>query len=149
MSMSMVPVEHEAVATRRRRVPRSLAAPSAAGATVLVWLLADELLGLHLRQPSFGAGPPTPLSAGFVAVVGGLAAVLGWATLALSERAGRRGRRLWLFAAAAASVLSLTGPVAGHGIGVGNRLALACMHLAAAAVAIPLLYRGPAKQVTS
>jgi hypothetical protein len=75
-------------------------------------------------------GPGSVVGASLAA---GLAA---WASLALLERLTARPRRNWTVLAVAVLVLSLTGPL-GSGIGMGTTVALACMHLVAAAVLVP------------
>jgi hypothetical protein len=125
----------------RRRSPRPLPLIGAAAATSAVWLLADKAFGVDLRQPAFGSSTPTSLNAGFVAAVGATAALLGWGLLASFERFNAHAGRLWLIAAIGALVLSLSGPLSGHGVSAGDRFALVCTHLAAAAAVIPLLYR--------
>ncbi|MGH3492974.1 MAG: DUF6069 family protein, partial [Sciscionella sp.] len=47
-------------------------------------------------------------------------------------------RRTWLVTSLPALVLSLSGPLSGHGVTVADRVALVCMHLAVAAVLIPI-----------
>ena len=54
-------------------------------------------------------------------------------------RTTRRPRAAWVIIATAATVVSLSMPFSGHGITVTQRLALACMHFAVAAVMIPVL----------
>jgi hypothetical protein len=105
------------------------------------WLLADKAAGIDIHQPAFGSAAPQPLSVAFATLVAALAAVLGWALLALLERRSPRAARLWFRIAVATMLVSLAGPLAGHGISAGNRLALFCMHLAAATIIIALLYR--------
>jgi hypothetical protein len=124
-----------------RRLVRSTAVPAAALAVVAVWLLADKAAGIDIHQPAFGSAAAQPLSVAFATLVAALAAVLGWALLALLERRSPRAARLWFRIAVATMLVSLAGPLAGHGISAGNRLALFCMHLAAATIIIALLYR--------
>ena len=144
--MSAISISGKKEAASGQRKVRVSALPGAAVATVVVWLLAKEVFGMALHQPSFDTRAPQLLTPAFVATIGALAALLGWGTLALLERAGARGARLWLFTAGAVFVLSLAGPFSGHGISTSNRLALVGMHVAAAAVIIPLLYRSSSKR---
>ena len=120
---------------------RLLVVGAAVLVTVIVWLLADKAAGIDLHQPAFSASTPKSLSLGFVAVVAGIAALLAWALLALIERFSKHGTRAWLIVALLALLVSLGGPLSGHGVGNADRIALAFMHLAAAAAIIPLLYR--------
>src|SRR5215831_11625165 len=125
----------------QRRLSRSMTLPAAALAVTAVWLIADTAAGIDLHQPAFGSAAPQELSVAFVASVGALAPALGWALLALLERKSSGAPRLWLRIALVALLVSLGAPLSGHGVGAGNRLALVVMHLVAAAVIIPLLYR--------
>ncbi|MDQ6851282.1 MAG: DUF6069 family protein, partial [Actinomycetota bacterium] len=63
---------------------------------------------------------------------------LGWTVVALLERRARRPRRVWMITGLIVLVLSLSGPLSGHGVTAGERLALICMHLAVAAVLVPV-----------
>lgn len=103
-------------------------------APVLVWLVADPLLGHRLRIADgeqaldIGALP--------VAVVALLASLAGWGLLAALERFGvRRARAVWTGLAGAVLAVSFL-PLTGDGMDGGTRAALALMHLAVAAVLI-------------
>lgn len=135
--ISILPTQ--SAVTHRRKL-RLFAVGGSALATLIVWFVAEKVLGVDLRQPAFDAQAPQPLPAGFIVTVGAIVALAAWSLLALFERFGERGERLWLFVAIAVLVLSLAGPFSGHGISGGNRVALVCMHLAAAAIVIPLLH---------
>ncbi|MEW2611212.1 DUF6069 family protein [Streptomyces sp. NPDC047880] len=102
---------------------------------VLVWLVADPLLGHPLRivdgarTLDIGAGP--------VAVVALLVSLSGWGLLAALERFGvRHARPIWTAVACAVLALSFL-PFTGDGMDGGTRASLALMHLAVAAVLIP------------
>ncbi|PSK87474.1 hypothetical protein CLV63_13127 [Murinocardiopsis flavida] len=104
-------------------------------APVLVWLVADPLLGHRLRiidgeqTLDIGAVP--------VAMVALLAALAGWGLLAALERFwARRARAVWIGAAVAVLAVSFL-PLTGDGMDGGTRVALSLMHLAVAAVLIP------------
>jgi len=56
----------------------------------------------------------------------------------LIERVTRRPRRAWITTGLLLTVVSLSAPLSGHGITATERLALVCMHLAVAAVLIPV-----------
>ncbi|MCM2388706.1 DUF6069 family protein [Streptomyces albipurpureus] len=104
-------------------------------APVLVWLVADPVLGHRLRI----SNGEEKLDIGAVAVVLAalLAALAGWGLLAALERFGlRRARAVWAGVAFAVLALSFL-PLAGDGMDGGTRAALALMHLAVAAVLIP------------
>ncbi|MFH8619900.1 DUF6069 family protein [Streptomyces sp. NPDC017979] len=107
-------------------------------APLLVWLVADPMLG---RQLEIANGDETlEIGAVVVALVALLVALAGWGLLAALERFGvRRARAVWTGAAVAVLVLSflpLTGDMAG-----GTRAALILVHLTVAAVLIPGLCR--------
>lgn len=120
------------MSTRRRR---SGVTALAVLASVLVWLVADPLLGHRLRivdgeqTLDIGAAP--------VAVVALLASLVGWGLLAVLERFGAwRARAIWTGVACAALAVSFL-PLTGDGMDGGTRVPLALMHLAVAAVLIP------------
>ena len=107
-------------------------------APVLVWLVADPVLGHRLQIVN---GEET-LDIAVVPVVLAalLAALAGWGLLAALERFwARRARTVWTGVAVAVLALSFL-PLTGDGMDGGTRAALALMHLAVAAVLIP----GPA-----
>lgn len=134
--------------TRRlsRRALRVLAVAGSALAALCVWVLATAAFDLDLRQPAFQTGEPAQeLSAGWVAVVGAFAALAAWGVLALLERFTERAPRIWAVLAGVAFLISLGGPTGGHGVSDDNRLALLAMHVAVAAVVVPLLYRSASR----
>lgn len=119
---------------------RAAGAAGAIGAAVTVWLLAHFAAGVTLRQPAFSAaGRPAHLAIGFVVAAAAVASLAGSAVASLIEHTTRRPRATWVIIATAATVVSLSMPFSGHGITVTQRVALACMHLAVAAVLIPVL----------
>ncbi|WP_063756258.1 DUF6069 family protein [Streptomyces sp. NRRL S-920] len=112
-------------------------------APVLVWLIADPLLGHRLRitdgeqRLDIGAVP--------VAVLALLAAVCGWGLLAALERFGaRHARTIWRGTAGAVLAVSFL-PFIGDGMDGATRITLALMHLAVAAVLIPGLGGRPSE----
>lgn len=120
------------MSVRRRRLGVVALAVLAA---VLVWLVADPLLGHRLgitdgeQTLDLGAAP--------VGVVALLASLSGWGLLAALERFGvRRARAIWTGVAGAVLTLSFL-PFIGNGIDSGTRVSLALMHLAVAAVLVP------------
>lgn len=104
-------------------------------APVLVWLVADPLLGHRLR---IADGEQTlDIGAVPVAVVALLASFAGWGLLAALERFGaRRARAIWTGAGGAVLALSFL-PFIGDGMDGGTRVSLTLMHLAVAAVLVP------------
>lgn len=118
---------------------RLAAVAGSAAAALAVWALARFTGSMPLHTPAFGGSQPASLPPGFAVVIAALASLAGWATLTLIERTTRRPRRNWMITSVVLTMLSLPAPLSGHGISGGNRLALAGMHLAVAAVLIPIL----------
>jgi hypothetical protein len=104
-------------------------------APVMVWLVADPVLGHRLRITD---GEQTlDIGAAPVASVALLASLAGWGLLATLERFGvRRARAVWTGVAVAVLAVSFL-PLTGNGMDGGTRGALALMHLAVAAALIP------------
>ncbi|WP_405657552.1 DUF6069 family protein [Streptomyces sp. RK9] len=112
-------------------------------APVLVWLVADPLLG-HRSRIADG-GETLDIGAVPVAAVALLASLAGWGLLATLERfAPHRARALWTGAACAGLAVSFL-PFIGDGMDGGTRTTLALMHLAVAAVLIPGLAARPSR----
>ncbi|GIH17926.1 DUF6069 family protein [Rugosimonospora africana] len=134
MSTITVPASTRPAAARGAR---PLAVAATVAATLAVWAVADPLAGVRLAVRS---GDSTrivgPASVAVVGLVVGLAA---WGLLALLERVSRRARGIWTGIALAVFVVSLAGPLGGAT--TAATVSLACLHLAAAAVLIPLLAR--------
>lgn len=121
-------------ARMRRRVSAAIVAVLTA---LIVYALARLAIG-HIYQPAFGSSQPKSLSAGFVAVVAALAALLGWMTIAVLERVSAHAVTIWTITAPLVLLVSFSMPLSGHGVSGGNRVALMLMHLAVAAIVIPL-----------
>ncbi len=106
-----------------------------------------QILGIDLRvdphngQPAGPVGLPNVI--GFTLVF----SLLGWGVLALLERYARRARTIWTVLALAVLAISFV-PVAYVEATAGTKTILSLMHLALASVLIPLLRRGPAKNLT-
>lgn len=123
-------------------VARLAAVGSAVPAALLVWAAFELIGGVDLRAPApGGAGETHDVGALTVVLPSLLASLAGWALLAVLEGRIRRARATWTIVALAVLLLSLAGPVTATGITTANQLALASMHLAVAAVLIPLLAR--------
>jgi len=119
-------------ATRRERW---LAVLGPAGAALAVWLAAVPLAGVDLQVRMSGTTEDVgPVS---VVVSALLAAVAGLGCLAVLRRITKRPARIWTVLASAVLVLSLSGPL-GQAVGTGATVILVAMHLAVAAVLIPL-----------
>jgi Family of unknown function (DUF6069) len=127
--------------TTRLRRARALAVIGAALGALAVWLITGPLLGVHITAPTRPGAPELqPITPAIVAATSLVAALAGWALLALLERFTVRARRIWTAIALLVAVLSLAGPLSTlASTTAANALALALMHLAVAAVLIPIL----------
>jgi Family of unknown function (DUF6069) len=129
-------------AARPSRRTRALAVLGAATAALAVGVVAESLAGIDLTV-RMGAGASVhrigPIAVVLATVLAGLA---GWALLAAQERLTPRARSAWTLVALVVLVLSLAGPLGG-GTTTAARASLACRHLAAAVVLIPM----PARSV--
>ena len=96
----------------------------------------------RLRAPA-GTGYPEPVDIGplNVAVASAVLSLVGWAVLAALERLTPHARRIWLVVALVGLAASLSAPLSGTGVSTANRGVLVLMHVAVAAVLIPVLYR--------
>ena len=126
------------VARRRAARARFVALHFGMPAAAAVWLIARFGFGLHIRTPGFAPGQhPMNLGVPLVLVASAVAGAAAWAAVEVIERTARRPRRAWVAVGLIALVVSLSGPLAGHGVTMSSRLALVCMHLAVAAALIP------------
>ncbi len=107
-----------------------------------VWVLAEFVLGIRLQAPA-GTGSPEPVDIGplNVAVASVVLSLVGWAGLAALERLTPHAHRVWLVVALVALAASLAMPLSGSGVSTADRAVLVLMHVAVAAVLIPILYR--------
>lgn len=123
---------------RARRSGRALIVAGAAGAAILVWLVA-RLLGtpFEVRMPG---QQPTVIGLWMVLVTATLAALAGWVALAVLERLTRHPRTTWTVLAILALAASFI-PLTQAELGGDTRVALGLMHLAVAAVLIPGMRR--------
>jgi Family of unknown function (DUF6069) len=121
-----------AISSVRRR--RALIAFAAMLAPVLVWVVA-RIAGADLSVALSGQ-PPMPITLPAVIITALLAALAGWALLAVLERFTGRARLLWTAVAALVLLVSLSGPLTVAASG-GTKLTLVLMHLAVGVVLIP------------
>ena len=124
---------------------RALAVVAATLAALAVWLVTDPLLGIDLigtTRP--GSQELMSITPALVAGTSLVVALAGWALLALLERFTARARTIWTAVAVVFALLSLAGPLSVlASTSAANALALALMHLAVAAVVIPMLAGTP------
>jgi Family of unknown function (DUF6069) len=130
-----------AIPTTRPGRARALAVVAAVLAALAVWLVTDPLLGVDLAAPTRpGAKQLLSITPALVAGASLAAALAGWGLLALLERFTARPRTSWTAIAVLVGLLSLAGPLSTiASTTVANGLSLALMHLAVAAVLIPIL----------
>jgi hypothetical protein len=129
-----------ATPTTRPRRARALAVIAATLAALAVWLITDPLLGIDLTGTTRpGSQQLQPITPALVAGASLAVALAGWALLALLERFTARARTIWTAVALLVALLSLAGPLSILASTEANVLALALMHLAVAAVLIPIL----------
>jgi hypothetical protein len=120
------------------RMKRASVVTGATGAALLVWAVATWIGG---GEPALRQGGSVSALAVVIASLG--VGLVGWAWLAVLERAVRRPRLVWTVTAVVVFVLSLGGPAGGTD--VGAVLALVCLHLVVAAVLVaglPVRARG-------
>lgn len=122
------------------RRTRLLAVAGAALAALAVWAIADPVAGVDLAVRQGPDATPQEIGPAAVVLVSVLAGLAAWAALAVLERLSSSARRDWTILAVAVLVLSLTGPIAAATT-ITGKAALAGMHLAVAAVLVPLLAR--------
>ena len=130
-----------ATPTTRPRRARALAVIAATLAALAVWLVTDPLLGIDLTGTTRpGSQELMSITPALIAGTSLVVALAGWALLALLERFTARARAIWTAVAVLFALLSLAGPLSVLAkTSAANVLALALMHVAVAAVLIPML----------
>lgn len=132
----------EASVTRSTARSRLAAVGAAVLAALVVWVAFEPIGGIDLRAPAPGGAGQTHDVGPFTVVLPSLlAALAGWALLAVLEKFVGRARTVWRVIAIAVLAVSLGGPLSATGISTGNQVALATMHVAVAVTLIPLLTR--------
>ena len=125
-----------------RQWKRALAVVAGVIAAEALWVVAELVFGVRLQAPA-GNGYPRPvdIGPGTVAIASAVLSLVGWGLLALLERFTSWARRIWLGLTAVALVLSFALPLGGTGVMAADRAMLVLMHLAVAAIVMPVLYR--------
>ncbi|MEP7024774.1 MAG: DUF6069 family protein [Actinomycetota bacterium] len=130
---------------RNRSTPRGNAGlrlgglVGAATAVVAVWVIARYAADVQLHAPAFGdTQQPSAVPLGLAIAVAVLAGLASWGLAGLLARRTARPRRTWLATSLTVLVLSLSGPLSGHGVAAGDRVALVGLHLVVAAVLVPI-----------
>lgn len=117
------------------RRERWLAVLGSAGAALAVWIAAVPLAGTDLQVRMFDTTQDVgPVS---VVVTALLAAAAGLGCVAALRRISKRPARAWTIIASVVLVGSLIGPL-DQAVGTSATLVLVAMHVAVAAVLIPL-----------
>ncbi|MBV2362784.1 hypothetical protein KUM37_05415 [Streptomonospora sp. NEAU-YY374] len=118
---------------------RALAVAGSVAAALALWVVGEPLLGYGLVVESPGV-PPRDLGASAIAVMSLAPALLGWGLLELLERFTRHARAVWTTAALVVLAASFL-PFLGVTVDTGGAVVLALMHVAVAAVLIPVFWR--------
>ncbi|MEU7974828.1 DUF6069 family protein [Micromonospora sp. NPDC049089] len=134
--MSAATVTTPAPSLLRRR---ALGVAAAVVAPLAIWVI-GVLAGVDYTVESPGQ-PATVIGAGAIVMIALVAALLGWASLALLERfASRVARPVWISLAIVVTVLSFVPVLSVEATG-GAKLALGATHVAVAVALIALLPR--------
>jgi hypothetical protein len=118
---------------------RALGVAGAVLAALAVWVVADPLLGVDMTVSQPGQ-EPLVVNAGPVVFASLMSSLLGWAALALLERFTARGTLVWTVLAVVALVVSML-PVLTVDATDGAKVTLALLHVAVAAVLVPVFRR--------
>ena len=129
----MMPTTTDRKTRVRRRLTTVITAVAGAG---VVWTVGTALLSHDLVVPQSGGREPLTVTLPMVLFVSALAALLGWGTLAVLERANRRGTQIWVGLAAAVLLVSFA-PLAAPDLATGTRIVLGLLHLVVGATLIP------------
>jgi hypothetical protein len=128
-----------AVPDRKQGRARALGAAGGVLAAVAVWVIEVPAAGLDLSV-RFGNGHPQTIGIGQVIGASLAACLLGWLLLAILDRRASRGRAAWTGVALLALAGSLALPLSAATTTAAT-VGLVVMHLAVAAVVIPLMAR--------
>ena len=130
-----------ALSSGSRRLTRALAIVGGIVAALVVWALAKYAFDAEMQVRPPGATGPTDVTAFNVIFSVLVATLIGWALLAVLERFVERARTMWTWIAIAGLVLSFASPLTVPDATGGTRIALELMHVAVAAVVIPIFAR--------
>jgi hypothetical protein len=130
--------------TRPTAALRALTVLGAVVTTLVIWAVEAQLLGIDLRARPVPGAPAVVVGPAAIASATLLAGLVAWGLLAALERLTARVRTVWLVVGVVVLLISLTAPLAG-GVSAAAAVGLACIHVAAAAVLIPLLPRAAAR----
>lgn len=139
MSAQLSAAVQPQLAAKNRRVARAGAVGLAVVGALLVWLVADPLLGVDFSVTS--SGTTTVVGPGLIAGMTIGAALLGWALLAVLERFTARARQVWMITAVMVLLLSFVMPFNSGEVDTSAQWSLLVMHAVVGAAVIPLFAR--------
>ncbi|MFI5912218.1 DUF6069 family protein [Dactylosporangium sp. NPDC051541] len=116
---------------------RPLAVLGAVAAPALIWLVTVLGLGHHLIV--YAKDPPLDVNLVVVVLLALASALLGWLLLVVLERLTRHARVVWAIASLAVLLLSFA-LLLDPGTPMSTKFPLGLMHVAVAAVLVPVLY---------
>lgn len=134
--MSVDTIAARPAAAGTRRIRRALTVLAAAAAALAGWVLAGPVAGIDPAAVS--NGQTQQIQPGMVVVASVLAGAGAWVVLALLERLTARPRGRFTGIALVVLLVSLSGPFTAAA-DTASAVALTGLHLAVAAVLIPLL----------
>lgn len=117
-----------------------LAVIGAIAVTCAAWAVAHLLAGITLEVRLTPGAQPEPVGIASVTVASALAGVVALLVVAVLRRRTKRPRRNWLVISLVLLAVSLAGPLSGAQT-ASALVSLVCLHLLAAAVLIPVLWR--------
>jgi hypothetical protein len=111
-------------------------------AAVVIWGVA-KASGVAIESPGYGASSPVQaIELVWIIAVPAIMVLAGWGLLVLLRRLlPTSGSRVWTVIAAVVLLLSLTVPVTGTGVTVGDRVTLLALHIVVGLVVIVGLTR--------
>jgi hypothetical protein len=119
----------------------SIAAGAGALAVIELYGAVARMAGVPMSAAAFGAHTASHVNAGSLAFGVALGTFVGTVLAVLFARKAARPARAFLLTAVALVALSLTGPLTATHATLATKLTLACGHLIAAAIIIPVVTR--------
>lgn len=128
-----------ALGPKERRITRAAGVALAVLGAVLVWVVVDPLLGVDLSVTK--SGTTTVVGPGLIIGMTIGASLLGWALLAVLERATSNARRIWSITAVVVLLLSFAMPFNSGEADASAQWSLVLLHVVVGAAVIPLFAR--------
>jgi hypothetical protein len=130
-----------------RHLRHATVAASAVSAAA-AWAIVSHVAEVHLSV-RFPHSSSTTVGLGTIVAAASVAALLGWASLAVLEKTVRHSRRVWVLAAVGVLFASLSLPIA-FATTTSALVGLVTIHLAVAAVTVTgLAWKAPRAHLTS